>query len=159
MQKKTDFPSPITCRNLNGLQLFTTDAGVQYGMGFRNVSHFLSPVLGIYDIRIYTFDFFASGHSRRDERIAPTILSAIEEFFTDSNWVLTYICDSSDGRQAERQRLFSAWIRNMAGIKQARIEAGDEFIGGILTRQDFQYWNVLQSELFHPDRGIGQKFE
>lgn len=135
-----------------------TDAGVQYGMGFRNVSHFLSPVLGIYDIRVYTFDFFASGHSRRDERIVPTILDAVDDFFTDSNRVLTYICDTSDGRQAERQRLFTAWIRNRAGIKHAWVETGDEFLGGILTREEFQHWNVLNTELFHPDRGIGQKF-
>ena len=131
MPKNTGLPSPYPCQNLNGLQTFTTDVGVEYAMGFRNISHYLSPVLGIYDIRIYTFDFFASGHSAKDSRVAPTIVDAVHEFFTDSNRVLSYICDTSNSRAAERQRLFTRWTKNLDEIRQARIKIGDDIHAGI----------------------------
>jgi len=156
MPKNT--PSPYRCRNLNGLQSFTTDQGVEYAMGFTNVSHYLSPVLGIYDIRVYTFDFFSDGHGSKDERVAATIQNEVEGFFTDPNRVLTYICDSGDGLQAERQRLFTQWTRNMEDVKHAKVQIGEELYGGILMRKDFRHWDVLQEELFHRERGFGAKF-
>ena len=152
-------PNPYPCQNLNGLQIFNTDGGVQFAMGFTNISHHLSPVLGIYDIRVYSFDFFSDRHAGKDDRVAPTILGAVQEFFTDPNRVMAYVCDTSDGRAAERQRLFTRWTRNLDEVKQARIEIGDDIHAGILMRKDFQHWDVLRDELFHSDRGIGRKFE
>lgn len=42
------------------------------------------------------------------------IVAMLEEFFSHDNAILDYICDSLDGRQATRQRLFSSWVTRYA---------------------------------------------
>lgn len=48
--------------------------------------------------------------SPRDESVKNTIFAIIKEFFRENNAVMLYICETGDGRQAERSRLFSHWF-------------------------------------------------
>lgn len=48
--------------------------------------------------------------SPRDPKIQLTILSIIEEFFRKNQAAILYICETGDGKQRMRSRLFSYWF-------------------------------------------------
>lgn len=49
-------------------------------------------------------------HSPRDKKLRDTIIAIVSEFFNSNNEVVLYICDTGDGKQAMRSRLFSYWF-------------------------------------------------
>lgn len=49
-----------------------------------------------------------------DPKIEATVLAIIEEFFRSNQHVLLYICDTSDGKESSRSRLFLRWFERHA---------------------------------------------
>ena len=85
--------------------VFTTKHGISYTAGFvADVSFF--------DEGVYQFFLTkTSGRKgRKDDDISETVKVIIEEFFAQEEAVMLYICDTADGRQASRDRLFRAWF-------------------------------------------------
>lgn len=48
--------------------------------------------------------------SPRDQKVRNTILAIIEEFFNKNKAALLYICETGDGMQKMRSRLFQYWF-------------------------------------------------
>ena len=48
--------------------------------------------------------------SHNDPKLRETILQIISGFFASNSGILLYICDSEDGKQAIRNRLFMKWF-------------------------------------------------
>lgn len=48
--------------------------------------------------------------SPRDSAIKDTIIAIIEEFFDKNSSTLLYICETTDGMQSMRNRLFGYWL-------------------------------------------------
>lgn len=48
--------------------------------------------------------------SPRDRKLQLTILAIIEEFFRKNQAAILYICETGDGKQQVRNRLFSYWF-------------------------------------------------
>ena len=48
--------------------------------------------------------------SPRDHKVRETILAIIEEFFNKNKAALLYICETGDGMQRMRSRLFQYWF-------------------------------------------------
>lgn len=48
--------------------------------------------------------------SPRDHKVRITILAIIEEFFNENKAALLYICETGDGMQKMRSRLFQYWF-------------------------------------------------
>ena len=48
--------------------------------------------------------------SPRDQKVRNTILAIIEEFFNKNKAALLYICETGDGMQKMRSRLFQYWV-------------------------------------------------
>jgi len=46
-----------------------------------------------------------------DSRVSDTIVTFIQDLFTDKRTVLLYVCDQTDGRQQVRAKLFDIWFR------------------------------------------------
>ena len=85
--------------------MFETEHGVVYSVGF------------LQDVSFYTegvYQFYLMNMSGKtisaDEKISETVRVIIEEFFSHKEAVMLYICDTSDGRQASRDRLFRIWF-------------------------------------------------
>lgn len=114
-------------------------------------------MLGIYDIKVCDFEFFAvetpEGAGAYDPRIEPTLTGLLGDYFDDARNVLIYLCDAADGRPEARQALFTRWHRGVADKVDHRpmIIQADEFAvyGGMMTRKDMPYPDVVQSELIH----------
>ena len=89
----------------NNAFCFTTDENMTYEVGFVE-DHMLAVE--------NAFQFFlvpkSETNESRDTKIQQTITSIIEEFFRNNDVLLDYICDTGDGRQAARNRLFSRWF-------------------------------------------------
>lgn len=85
--------------------LFETKQGVVYSVGFlQDISFYGEGVYQFYLINM-------SGRTiRTDENISETVRVIIEEFFSHKEAVMLYICDTSDGRQIYRDRLFRIWF-------------------------------------------------
>ena len=114
-------PYPLQSDAETGVYYFTTANQVKYVCRFRNVNQILSPVLGIYDLDIYDFDFYPEINSDQkikfDEAICLTICELFTKFFTTDLRVLVYICDSIDGKHQGRDNLFRKWHKkNVANL-------------------------------------------
>ena len=85
--------------------MFETKNGIVYSVGFlRDVSFYGEGVYQFYLMNM-------SGKTiSADKNISETVRVIIEEFFTQKEVVMLYICDTSDGRQASRERLFRIWF-------------------------------------------------
>ena len=68
------------------------------------------------------YQFYINNESHRpspnDEKLKATVFRIIEAFFIANPDILLYICETGDGRQAFRSRLFIRWFNNYAGRDQ-----------------------------------------
>ena len=122
--------------------------------------------MGAYDIRVIDFDFepynpLPGRRLKQDKRISDTIIELLSAFFAkDKTSVITFVCDSSDGRGLERQTLFTDWHQNAEDAISfipitINLESdGSSAYGGVLTRNDFPFKDVLQTEIIEKAQGI-----
>ena len=65
------------------------------------------------------YQFYINNESHRpspnDEKLKATVFRIIEAFFAANPDILLYICETGNGRQAFRSRLFIRWFNNYAG--------------------------------------------
>lgn len=89
----------------DGDYVFQTTKGVIYGIGFIEND----PLGGC-----ETFQLSISNqnkvHASYDPDVKDTILIIVEEFFCKNLDGLLYMCDTSDSREAARNRLFLRWF-------------------------------------------------
>ena len=98
---------------------FTTDIGRLYRLDFRNNNSLLTIYKGLFEFVEFAFEPI-SGPIKQvkgdvksvifDEKIRNTIEHALLSFFEEPDKILYYVCDSSDGRQLSRERLFKNWF-------------------------------------------------
>ena len=88
--------------------MFSTQFGLKYVVGFVE-DYMLSDDGLVYQLFI---DNVEGVHQPIDRNIYLTVVAILEEFFTNENAAIVYICDTSDGLQAVRQRLFRIWFDN-----------------------------------------------
>lgn len=89
----------------DGLFYFVTDEAQIYEVGF--VEDHMITIDNAYQL----FLIPKSGQNEyKDTKIQHTITAIIEEFFRFNDVLLDYICDTKDGRQAARSRLFTQWF-------------------------------------------------
>ena len=94
--------------NIKGLKdgsvFFTTDNGLHYIVSFDPDDVSLTHLC--YQLVIVNVDNMPSP---RDIKLRDTIVAIVEGFFASNNEVMLYICETGDGKQAMRNRLFQYW--------------------------------------------------
>lgn len=89
-----------------GFYQFETLYGVHYSVGFLEDEDLLpdedSCTLIIANVNNHK--------SPSDKKVRDTIMALIEEFFNANTYTLLYICETGDGKQMMRGRLFSSWF-------------------------------------------------
>ena len=86
-----------------------------------------------YEHGIYQYCLDTDVHAEADSHVYEVVVALIEEYFKSSAKGLLYVCDSMDGRQAARNRLFNRWFNAYAHR--------DEFL---LLQREVPYEGVLQ---------------
>lgn len=89
----------------DGMFKFITDFGVEYSIGFL-------PDDIIQAAESYEFIIANTNHkpSPNDHKVQDTIIAFIDGFFSQNNFPILYLCETSDGKQAMRNRLFQHWF-------------------------------------------------
>lgn len=87
---------------------FLTDYGVQYAIGFEKDDTSL-PVTETYQFSIINVN---NKKSPRDPKVRETIIAVVEDFFVENQEVMLYICETGDGKQSLRSRLFEYWFNH-----------------------------------------------
>lgn len=91
--------------------MFQTDYGIHYVISFSKEDIELGGC-DTYQLIIRKVEEVRSQH---DPKVEATILAIINEFFQSNLEVLLYLCDTSDGREESRNRLFLSWFgKNVA---------------------------------------------
>lgn len=158
-------PYPLNVDESTGLITFTTEHAISYVCRFQHRNRNLSPILGIYDLEIYEFDFYhnqdINADRKGDLRISKTLCDLVEDYFIVSNKrVLVYVCDGIDEKQRHRRITFGKWYREFFSDYLIRIpiticiESYECVFGGILVRNDFPHMEVLEEELVNRAEGI-----
>ena len=84
---------------------FRTDSGVVLAIGFdeddliENAESYVFSIINVNNVP-----------SPRDSRMRDTVMLLIEQFFDMNESALLYICESGDGKQRMRSRLFEFWF-------------------------------------------------
>lgn len=85
---------------------FVTSQGITYTIGFIEDDSISS---------CESYQFYITKETLRpsvkDEKIKMAVFSLLENFFEQNSSVLVYICDTSDGKEELRSRLFLAWFK------------------------------------------------
>lgn len=109
----------------NGDFVFATSLGIHYLISFEAEE----PVGGCatFQFVIQKLDRLRSPH---DAKVEQAILAILNEFFAEYLHVLLYMCDDSDGREANRNRLFLAWFRKHATPERFTIRTASARVEG-----------------------------
>ena len=130
----------------DGVYVFQTDTGIIYSILFK-------PDMDIAGCPSYQFviDRQSNNKVSHSKWVKDTIISIILGFFENNNDILLYICDTDDGREANRNRLFIKWFTEAADkslftIKLAHCKVEHiTFYGAIvLMKTHHQYDKILK---------------
>ena len=103
-----------------GDYLFSTKHGIVYSVSFCEEFE-----LGGCICYQFSLTNVNDKHSYYDSDIRPTVIAIIKEFFTNNQNVLLYMCDTTDGREAHRNRLFLRWFKESDTLGQFTIKTAN----------------------------------
>ena len=69
-------------------------------------------------------------HSGYDAHVKDALIAIIEQFFAENANVLLYICDTSDGREEKRNRLFVRWFEEFATPNRFTMKTANATVEG-----------------------------
>ncbi|MBQ7462658.1 MAG: hypothetical protein IJS63_10540 [Bacteroidaceae bacterium] len=108
-----------------GNYIFETERGIHYSISFEEDTPF-----GGCETYQFIIDKIDRVRSPHDPKVEKTILAIIDEFFAERQNVLLYICDTSDGREANRNRLFLSWFEKHAQPGRFTIRTANAVVEG-----------------------------
>ena len=106
-------PYPVTYSEQYDDYRFVTDGGIVYSVGFEE--DFLLQNGESYQFVIINL---SNKKSPRDSKLRETVMQLIYAFFESNNSALLYICETGDGRQEMRSRLFQYWYETASNKTQ-----------------------------------------
>lgn len=106
-----------------------TDSGVQYSIGF--MENYEALLLeDCYEFIIVNVN---NKKSLRDVKLRDAMFAVIDEFFRVNNSTVLYICDTGDGRQSVRNRLFQHWFMQYSKHSAFTFMNSSVFADGIMN--------------------------
>lgn len=102
--------SPYALTLVGDSFMFLTDFGIHYSVSFSKEDIVLGGCV-TYQFVIRKIDEVRSQH---DPKVEKTIFAILDEFFRSNLEIMLYMCDTSDGREGSRNRLFLAWFERYA---------------------------------------------
>ena len=123
---------------------FESDYGIRYAIDFDDDAN---PFFPAYWFNLKNKD---NAKSPNDRKIGHTVICIIEEFFRQNPDILLYMCNTADGHQAQRARLFLRWFNGAEQQKHYVVRSvevkGDnrrEYIALIVQRNNPNIEEIL----------------
>lgn len=139
--------------------VFVTENGVKYEISF--VIDYTLNIENSYQLCIDNVD---SKTQPRDYKVRDTIVVIIKEFFKNNELSLLYICDTSDGRQKTRNRIFRIWFEEKAStdsytIIPASVEVdGEEYFASLILCNNHPQYNIISSAFTKLSKDLSDKW-
>ena len=105
--------------------VFNTINGIRYEVRF-----FEEQPIGGCETWQFSFAKANEGSTSEDPYVRFTLFAIIDEFFIENEDVLLYVCDTSDSREAARNRLFIRWFKHSAQPDRFTIRSANATIEG-----------------------------
>lgn len=142
--------SPYTVWNIGEYYYFRTAHGALYKIAFIDDDTIWEK--GAYQFVIVNENGVSSPN---DGKLRHTIFCLIEDFFRCNPEILLYLCETGDGKQAFRNRLFIRWFREYANngsyyfdTVQMKAEGIDNF-AAIIVQKNNPNLNQIVCEFNH----------
>lgn len=112
--------------SIDGKQfVFETQYGLHYEIRF-----FEEEPIGGCETWQFSFAKADDTSTPEDPYVRFTLFAVIDDFFAENDNVLLYICDTSDSREAARNRLFIRWFKQSAQPDRFTIRSASAIIEG-----------------------------
>ena len=138
--------SPYEVKEASGGYEFRTGGGILYRIRF-----LVEAPIGGCDTYQFALSKIDNEHSPYDPNISAITFIIIDEFFTEYENVLLYYCDSTDNREAGRNRLFIRWFEKAANPSRftirsthASIEGQELYISIIVENRNSKLKEITQ---------------
>ena len=109
----------------NGDFVFATNLGIHYLISFE-----IEEPVGNCETFQFVIQKLDQQRSPHDAKVEQAILAILNVFFEENLDVLLYMCDDSDGREANRNRLFLAWFKKHAAPDRFTIRTASAIVEG-----------------------------
>lgn len=139
---------------------FVTDEAQVYEVGF--VEDYMLSVDNAYQFFLVPK---SSPNFAKDDKMQQTITAIMEEFFQTNDVLLDYICDTKDGRQAARSRLFSHWFnqyskRHQFTLRTISIEyEGLSYYASAIIRNDHPLYHEYMEAIDDFEKEMREKMK
>lgn len=141
---RINIASPYKVWFEDGEYRFITDNDIMYALGFDQ------DYMGTFLVYWFNLINRSITKSPGDSKLEITVSIVIEEFFRCNPDVLLYLCDSANGQQAMRARLFGYWFskfdkHSLFEIKSAIIsdEGEDNYVSMIIKKSHPHYNEII----------------
>ena len=131
-----------------GLLKFVSEFGISFSVTFEN-----DDLLQNGESYQFVLINEEGTKSPRDSKVRETVMCIVDEFFRKNQAALLYICETGDGMQKMRSRLFSFWFSIYAEKEDFLFlpqivydEEDNENYAALIIRRDNPQFNDLVSE-------------
>lgn len=127
---------PLSIENVNSTSPYKVEKLNDYAFVFHTQTNVVYYVSFKQDMEIAGLDSYQFIIERKSEKqgydadVKDSIIAIINEFFAQNNDILLYICDTSDGREAIRNRLFVRWFMESDKDNMLEIKTADAIVEG-----------------------------
>ena len=152
---------------VTGIYTFTTDFNIIYNCRFSQINPSLFPLLSMYDIEVFEFEFYPNrqlpkGENKQDKRVSVTITSLYNLFFSSDLRILIYIC-ASDGKEKLRSILFQRWYNEFVSnfLKNVPFKIDKEgsiLYGCIVLKNEFPHHELIEIGLSNIEDAFMEKY-
>ena len=117
--------SPYEVSESHGGLEFCTSLGIRYRIRF-----ILENEIGGCETYQFAISKLDDVRSKHDPNVSAVTFIVIDEFFSENDDVLLYYCDSTDHREAGRNRLFIRWFEQAASPNRFTIRTANAIVEG-----------------------------
>ncbi len=126
---------------------FTTDYGVEYHINFM-------ADYSIWEDNAYQFVIINKNKkaSPNDEKLKNTLFAIVENFFSENKNILLYICETGDGKQEARSKLFLRWFGNYKNASKYYMQdteivnEEESNYAALIIRRDHPSFDIIVSD-------------
>lgn len=148
IQVNASSPYTVSFDGVAHLYKFVSDYGVSFSVAFEK-----NDLLNSGESYQFALTNYEGARSPRDNKVRKTVFAILEGFFQKNEAALLYICDTGDGMQKMRNRLFHFWFDIYAERNEYFFlpqvvydEEDNENYAALIVRRDNPRFNDLVTE-------------
>ena len=101
---------------------FLNADGIEYQVYFSDGSGYFEHHPFANFVEIFGFRPLSDSYSVYDKRVAETVAYILIKYFINHDFIITFVCDEKDRRQANRSHLFNLWFNKYSDDSFEKID-------------------------------------